>query len=281
MGYWQYEQGEGPLFAFSLFLTAIGCSLLMGSFVARRRERESQQRVSFTLPGLQTVELQSVELKLGSERSDRQVSQAQPDPRIPRLAWIGLGLFILGAGVFTVFQRWMDSRIFVPVNMPVSLPAGHIRTGPFRTNIKDSYTIELDAGRWWEFNPQCVPYNVLRTRWVLYRQGQAVDRQGEDEPIRDTFYSGFDGDTSVYDLDVEVLADASCMNAGHPRLKVWTSRRDYDFYATVVQWPAGICAAVGLSLLVMAWMELVWMGRAGTQLAKVARFVGLAEQIPI
>jgi biopolymer transport protein ExbD len=270
MGYWQYEAEEGPQFAFSLFVTAIGSALLAGSFVARRREREASRRVSFTSPGLQTVEL-----KMGSEAADRQIPPPRPDPRIPRLAWVGLGLFILGAGVFTVFQHWMDTRIFFPVNVPVSLAAGHIRTGPFRTNIKDSYTIELDAGRWWEVNPQCVSYNVLRTRWVLYRQGQVVDRQ--DGPIRDTFYSGFDGDEGVYDLDVEVLDDASCLTAGHPRLKVWTSRWDYDFYATVVQWPAALCAAVGVSLLVLAWIELIWMGRAGTRPARIGRFVGLSE----
>jgi hypothetical protein len=42
----------------------------------------------------------------------------------------------------------------------------------------------------------------------------------------------FDGERGVYDLDVEVLKDASCLNSAHPRLKVSAFTSSYaDFYA--------------------------------------------------
>jgi biopolymer transport protein ExbD len=258
---WSYQAEEESIYALALFFAAVGAALLASSLVARSREKQDAHRVSLTAPGPLEVEL-----RMKPEPSAAQVTRPKSRLSLPPSAWFGLGLFLLGGVAFTTVQRWMDTRIFVPVDMPVSLAAGHIRTGPFRINLKGGYLIQIDTGQWWQVDPQCVSYNILRTQWVLYRQGKVVEHH---EPVQDSYYSGFDANEGVYDLDVEVLADASCLNAGHPRLRVATSRTEYEFRAAVAQWPAALCVAVGASLLVLAGM-----GRIGTPSEKRLSITG-------
>jgi biopolymer transport protein ExbD len=56
-----------------------------------------------------------------------------------------------------------------------------------------------------------------------------------------------------YSLDVEVLSDAGCLNASHPRLRVW-NRSDfpYDDLNQTAIWTIPITVAAGLGLLVYA-----------------------------
>ena len=56
------------------------------------------------------------------------------------------------------------------------------------------------------------------------------------------------------------------------RLKVATSRADYDFYATVLLWPATLCTVIGVSLL-----GLAWRGRFGKEAAQTASVTGAAS----
>jgi hypothetical protein len=220
--YWIYEEKESQILAFSLFLAAIGVTLLVSSIVARSREKRDELRMSLTAPGLHQLKL-----RIGTDPTTVHAQPSKSRYLLPLTAWLGLGLLFLGVSVVIVVQYWMDTRTFVPVDMPISLAAGHIRTGLFRINLKDSYSINIDTAQWWKVDPQCVSYNVLQTRWVLYRNGKVVDRH--DEQIRDSYGSGFDGEEGVYDLDVEVLADASCLNLSHPRLRIATERREYEF----------------------------------------------------
>jgi hypothetical protein len=56
----------------------------------------------------------------------------------------GVFLMVIGIGGYLAIRPWMATRIFVPVDMPVSLKRGHIRTGPFLINLKATYSIWLD-----------------------------------------------------------------------------------------------------------------------------------------
>jgi biopolymer transport protein ExbD len=165
---------------------------------------------------------------------------------------IGLGLAILGMVSFVIVKRWIDTRIFVPVDIPVSLVAGHIRTGPFRINVEQGYSIWIDFDQSTYFNPMCSSYSTLKTTWTLYRDGR-VQTQWDAPVLQDGYLEGFNATKGFYDLDVHVLTDASCLNANRPRLRVVTSRDDDSFYAGVVLWTDAIFVVIGISLVVLDW----------------------------
>jgi biopolymer transport protein ExbD len=141
----------------------------------------------------------------------------------------------------------MDTRIVRPVDMPVSLVAGHIRTGPFRLNLETSYWVSVDPGAWWSTGRACADqYSRLLTRPVLYQHGKVIDMRVREASHFATFYA-IPGE---YELDVEVLSDFSCLDKGHPRLSVSADTEDYDVGVFLLKVVAEISAFIGLALLV-------------------------------
>jgi hypothetical protein len=53
---------------------------------------------------------------------------------------IGVALILIAAAIYGGWEWWMATRTWVPLDMPVSLAQGHIRSPEFKIN--------LDAGFW-------------------------------------------------------------------------------------------------------------------------------------
>lgn len=206
-----------------------------------------------------------------SKEPEAEASGAKGGPsqtRMSRSIWLGLVLILVGTTSFATAWHWYATRIFVPVDMPVSLAAGHTRTGPFRLNVEGEYSIWIELDQNSYFDPMCSSYSLLQTRWSLYRYGSVVDRW--DTPaLHDTYLEAFRASKGIYDLDIEVLADASCLNANRPRLTVLTSRSDYEFYAAVLLWPAALSVGVGVSLVLLSRS-----GRSASQPRQAATVTG-------
>jgi len=147
--------------------------------------------------------------------------------------------------------------------MPVALAAGHIHTGPFRLNLRAQYWVAIAASGTWKGDRPCLPDQVLHTNWKLLRNGEVVSeyRNASDE------VPSFESKPGLYDLDIEVLTDASCLDASHPRLRVWTfEQEDYESYAASLQWLAAVCVVAGAGLLVLSGI-----GRSGERISAAAR----------
>jgi biopolymer transport protein ExbD len=168
---------------------------------------------------------------------------------LPIQVWIGSLLVLVSLSTFVAVYRWMASRTFVALDMPISLARGHTKTGPFKINLKDDYAVRIRTG--WEsyFDPNCPPYGRVKAHWVLYRDGHVVAKWLEPEP--DTYLSGFYSEEGMYELDLEVLSDSACLNPGHPRLLVYTNKGDYGEYAGPTLWASGFGIALGASLVVL------------------------------
>ena len=244
--YWRFQENRTPVFLFAMFLGAIGAAFLVSGIVENRNRKRAEQTVSLTSPGPIAGgfqwEAEPATKKFGPER--RYLLRAR--------TLTGFGLAILGMASFFIVKRWIDTRIFVPVDIPVSLAAGHIRTGPFRINVEQGYSIWIDFDQKTYFNPMCSSYSTLKTTWTLYRDGR-VQTQWDAPVLQDGYLEGFNATRGFYDLDVHVLADASCLNANRPRLRVVTSRDDDGFYAGVLLWSGGAFVIVGLSLVILSW----------------------------
>ena len=149
--------------------------------------------------------------------------------RVPLSVAIGFGLILLGTGGRATIDYWMKTRIVRPVDMPVSLALGHIRTAPFRLNLDTDYWVELDPdtdSRWDSAHPECNPYRHLKTRWTLYKNGKVFDRL--DEPTVLPWPSGFRAGPGAYELDVEVMSDFTCLDGLPPRLRVVANTEHYE-----------------------------------------------------
>jgi len=246
LSYWSFAEDRTPVFLFAMFLGALGTALFVSGIVQSAIAKRNEQRVSLTSPGPIAGGFQW-EAEPATEKSKPERRQL-----LRRRASIGLGLAMLGLASFVTVKRWIDTRIFVPVDIPVSLAAGHIRTGPFRINVEQGYSIWIDFDQRTYFNPMCSSYSLLKTTWTLYRDGR-VYRQWDAPVLHDVYLEGFDATKGFYDLDVQVLANASCLNANRPRLRVVTSRDNDSFYAGIVLWSGAIFFFVGISLVILGW----------------------------
>ena len=161
---------------------------------------------------------------------------------------IGIGLILLGWAANAGVERWMNTWIIHPVDMPVSLAAGHIHTGPFRVNLKADYWVVVHTNYEWVIDHhKCNPYPKLQTKWILYQRGKIVDRLENPSPIN--WPSGFSASPGIYDLDVEVLSDFSCLDPGHPRLRVIAITENYETGASMVKGLALIWVVFGAVML--------------------------------
>jgi len=166
---------------------------------------------------------------------------------VPGSARLGIGLILLGITAYAGTARWMRTRTVYPVNIPVSLATGHIRTA-FRLNLSAVYWVIVDSGDWWKGGRLCPdPRLRAKTRWVLYKRGAIVDRSDDATPTG--WPTGFDVGPGVYDLDVEVLSDTSCLDPGHPRLRVFAQTENYEMPASMLKAVTVLSVFLGVVLL--------------------------------
>lgn len=242
ISYWLFEQDQTLVFLFSLFFGAVGTVLLAIGIWQRLRDKREAERVSLTAPGPLPGDLV---FEVGSAEQLTSITSVRtPMPSV----WLGLALVVLGAATFGSVRHWCNTRIRVPVDVPVSLASGHIRTGPFQLNLATKYWIAVDAGDWWRVGRNCTDsYPNLMTRWVLYQDGKVVDR--EDDPRHDDGPNRFEAKPGTYEADVEVLSDFKCLDSGHPRLTISAITEDYDTWVFDLKTAAAACAFIGIVLL--------------------------------
>jgi hypothetical protein len=63
--------------------------------------------------------------------------------RMPWRVRIGLALILTGMVWFGGWTWWESTRIWVPLDIPISLSAGHIRTPEFEVNVESKYGITV------------------------------------------------------------------------------------------------------------------------------------------
>lgn len=168
----------------------------------------------------------------------------------------------------------MATRTFVPVDMPVSLAPGRIKTGPFNINLRDEYSIWIDLDETVPFDATCNAYSSLQTRWELYRSGRVAAKW--DHPLLlGTYLEGFYAEEGTYELEVKVLSDASCLNPAHPRLRVNTGKFEYAEQASPILWLSVLFIGTGLALLVL--FGNARFGERSNQVAGLSGSPGLAH----
>jgi biopolymer transport protein ExbD len=242
--YWRFEENRTPVFLFAMFLGAIAVAFLVSGIVENRNKKRAEETASLTSPGPVPAgfrwELEPANWEASRERR----------PLFTTKVVVGFVLAILGTATFATVKRWIDTRTFVPVNIPVSLAAGHIRTGPFKINLKNEYQVRIETGWQSYFDPNCLAYMHLpKADWILYKDGQLVKKMLGSEPA--DYLGSFDSENGTYQLDLEIKSDSGCLDPGHPRLLIYTSKVGYEDYANPMLWAAGLSVTLGASLVLL------------------------------
>jgi hypothetical protein len=246
---------EGGSVCVLLFAVA-GAFQVIRLALRRRRERlESAARAySLTQPGPHLRDL-----SMASHAPAMPIAQAGLRP--PATTWAGAFLVLAALAGFAGIRHWIATRTIVAVDRPVSLGLGHVRTGPFRINLSEYYRIDVDTDCTPPYLGSCAEYPMLETRWIL-RRGGRVAGAGQWGP------STFESQPGVYDLDVEILRDASLLNAVHPRLRVSAYTDNYTVLTVPLLWLCVIGMGTGAGMLLMAGAR--WLRRAPPPVACVA-----------
>jgi biopolymer transport protein ExbD len=166
--------------------------------------------------------------------------------------WIGVALAVLSASVLVCAYSWMSSRTFVALKMPVSLARGSSESEPFEINLKNYYSIELDTGWRSYFDPKCLPYDNVKARWILYKDGAFLANWDQSSPYTDL--DGFQADKGWYRIQLDILSDTGCLNPGHPNLLIYTDRTEYANRTFPVFLLSALGMALGISLVILAFI---------------------------
>jgi hypothetical protein len=178
---------------------------------------------------------------------------------IPRTKLVGFTFVAVGIALFGTWALWLATRTERPLNIPIPMSIGHIRTRQFRTNMNAPYTIQVEVQK------EKIPFDtlncllgmsmaltstelqdcpdrpsVVKASWVITSDGHTVAQGSSDD-----YRSGAWMNDSIsrelgrfqsrsggrYVLDVDVLADGSSLAPGNPRLKVQVDSMVTEGYA--------------------------------------------------
>jgi biopolymer transport protein ExbD len=174
---------------------------------------------------------------------------------------IGVAMIVIGVASPLWYRHWLATRTFVPLDIPITFSRGHIKTGEFNINLRETYFVSIDTDGYTGRTPDCRssgPNPLLQTHITLLQNGRVT---GEAEATYPPYgwLARFDADeVGRYSLDVEVLSDASCLNPQHPRLRVSTwSRGFYEDFDSLTYLVSLFLVVGGVGLVVRStWLQV-------------------------
>jgi biopolymer transport protein ExbD len=170
--------------------------------------------------------------------------------------------------------HWLNTRTFVPVNIPVSLEAGQLHSGPFNINLRADFWVSLDlddsADDW---TPgKCSVDNLPPLKWTLYRlHKQSAELWAVPDPswIRRQSLDGFHAVPGTYRLDLDIPRSTVCLNARHPHLRISTSSGNQQEICGLVQYVCLFLGGTGVMLLLRALYFRLLPGVSTSTLPKI------------
>jgi biopolymer transport protein ExbD len=179
--------------------------------------------------------------------------------RLPGTARAGLLALCAGFLIYGPVYYWVNSRTLVPLDIPVTLAPGHIRSGDFKINVDAYFSIEVAFPFPWS-SPECHYPEGLKTRQLSTIGGQPISVSGAPPnatglAIEGPYLGEFHGVPGVYNLDLEVLSDTKSVDHCQPSLRV-TARYDAfaerDSILSFWFFFCSTCVLFGVSLLLVS-----------------------------
>ena len=160
---------------------------------------------------------------------------------LPRTKLVGVICVAVGLTLYGTWVGCLSTRTERPVDVPISMAIGHVRTPEFKINLNAPFTINVEVQKTIPFETlNCLlgttmgrtstdlqecpdKSSVVKASWVLTSNGQTV-AQGSSDDYRSGAWMNdaisrelghFQSQSGrIYVLDVNVLADGSALTPG-------------------------------------------------------------------
>ncbi len=143
---------------------------------------------------------------------------------VPRLASFSVAVMAAALVLPQAYWQWLESRTFVALDMPVSLSKGGIRTPDFPVNLRGWYHVVVWVDSDFSGCRSGLSHLALVSRTTVYSNGNVTESSDGRDRYLGHFYTAGKGH---YQVTSEIASDPACLNAGHPRIGVWTDSSSY------------------------------------------------------
>jgi biopolymer transport protein ExbD len=171
--------------------------------------------------------------------------------RLHGTARVGILALCVGIVVFVSAYYWVNTRTLVPLDIPVTLAPGHIRTSNFKINVEAYLSVQI---RFPNCGADSEEHRRLRTRRLTSIGGRAVSAPGSNngEITEGPYLGTFLSKPGHYNLDIEVLSETRYLDFCAPRLQIEASYYDFnerDGVRDFSLWFTAFCELLGMSML--------------------------------
>ena len=175
--------------------------------------------------------------------------------RLPSTARLGVYAVALGILVYLPVYFWAGTRTLVPLDIPVSLAPGHIRTGNFRINFDADFSVQVRVP--YGASHECQSVDDLRTKRLTSIGKLTIhsSRPPNDNLTPGPFLGAFHAKPGDYSLDVEVVSSTQHLDRCGPRLVIEANPSEYYELNDLLSFCFPLCAfsvLVGLVLLLVS-----------------------------
>ena len=173
----------------------------------------------------------------------------------------GLSFLFFALAIYFSTGQWLNSRIFAPLDYPVSLDARQLKSPPFQINLRETYFASLDLDYSvddWDQDNRCNYKTILYPQWRLYKLGSdsAQPRQlwvSSEQLSQNGFLSNaFLASSGRYQLEWDIPTVAPCLKPRHPHLLVFTDSSGYREGVALIQLFCIFLGGTGLALVALS-----------------------------
>jgi len=204
----------------------------------------------------------------------------QGSQRTNWLFWFGLAVLVAGISTVIGISLWERTRTWSPLDMPVSLGVGHIRTPEFAVNVSERFELQLSVNRQvprvlldkvlgiGDVNSSTDELSGFKMTWVVSSNGNVLESGTSDGGKgQEAYWSSRVGrhfgrfhaeKGKKYRLDLDVLEDGSGLDPYDPRLQVRVDMFVLDGYWIgdgIMQLIAFATAVLGFVVLLFAFLK--------------------------
>lgn len=178
------------------------------------------------------------------------------------LVRLGLAFLFVAVTIYFSADHWLNSRIFTPLDYPVSLESRQIKSPPFLINLRDEYFVSLhldDATNNWEEAQHCNESNLLGSEWRIYKLSSKAAQprvlwadSGKVEREYELYIGTMTASSGQYELEWDLPPSAACLHQRRAQLAVHTGRTGYVIVVSFIQTCCVFLIGTGAALICFA-----------------------------
>ncbi len=195
------------------------------------------------------------------------------------LAKVGLAVVVAAVAVSLWTDHWLKERTHEVINMYISVKNGIVNSRVFEIEHEEAYWFEigLDSSIDDWIGGSCTPKRLQTADWRIYRLDNKERVETELWINSLWFYGrqrGFAYElipkAGKYWVQWDAPDDAACLNARHPRLRIWTLADEDEFRSALIQDACLFLGGIGLALVLLGRSS--WLTSDSTERQPIRMF---------